>query len=130
MKWNNRYIKDKTFKLGNWALLYDSRYKDNLGKLQTCWLGPCEVIETLSNSAVRLSTINPIMFKLLVNGHRLRLYHKPLSKTSFCSSSLHQKILGFLQQQVAALSLCLHPKSLLHVHNKYFHIRWKYIFAQ
>ncbi|XP_057834097.2 uncharacterized protein LOC131044721 [Cryptomeria japonica] len=83
MKWHDRYIKEKTFKLGDWVLLYDSSYKDNLGKSQTHWLGPYEVIETFSNGAVRLSIIDLIKFKLLVNGHRLRLYHEPLSKDEF-----------------------------------------------
>lgn len=83
MKWHDRYIKDKTFKLDDCALLYDSRYKDNLGKLQTHWLGPYEVIETFSNGVVQLSIIDPFKFKLLVNGHHLRLYHKPLNKDEF-----------------------------------------------
>ncbi|XP_057834932.1 uncharacterized protein LOC131045361 [Cryptomeria japonica] len=83
MKWHNKYIKDKAFKLGNWALLYGSRYMDNLGKLQTHWLRPYEVIETFPNDAVQLANIDPIKFKLLVNGHCLCLYHKPLSKEEF-----------------------------------------------
>ncbi|XP_057845636.2 uncharacterized protein LOC131055043 [Cryptomeria japonica] len=83
MKWHDRYIKEKSFQPGDWALLYDSRYKDNLEKLQTWWLGPYEIIETFSNGAVRLSTIDLVKFKLLVNGHRLCLYHKPLSKDDF-----------------------------------------------
>ncbi|XP_057863669.2 uncharacterized protein LOC131071739 [Cryptomeria japonica] len=83
MKWHDLYIKDKSFQPGDWALLYDFEYKDNLGKLQTRWLGPYEIIETFSNGDARLSTIDPIKFKLLVNGHQLRLYHKPLSKDDF-----------------------------------------------
>ncbi|XP_057865396.2 uncharacterized protein LOC131073050 [Cryptomeria japonica] len=91
MKWHDRYIKDKAFKLGDRALLYDSRYKDNLGKLQTRWLGPYEVIETFSNGAVQLSTIDLVKFKLLVNGHRLRLYHKPISKEKFLKQFANPK---------------------------------------
>ncbi|XP_057837638.1 uncharacterized protein LOC131047863 [Cryptomeria japonica] len=83
MKWHDHHIKDKSFKLSDWDLLYDSRYKDNLGNLQTRWLGPYEIVETFSNGAVRLSTIDHVQFKLLVNGHRLRLYHKHLSKDDF-----------------------------------------------
>ncbi|XP_059068177.1 uncharacterized protein LOC131858747 [Cryptomeria japonica] len=83
MKWHDRYIKDKSFKLGDWALLYDLRYKDNLGKLHTRWLGPYEIVETFSNGAIRLSTVDLVKFKLLFNGHRLCLYHKPLSKDDF-----------------------------------------------
>ncbi|XP_057856919.1 uncharacterized protein LOC131066224 [Cryptomeria japonica] len=83
MKWHDRYIKYKEFKPGDWALLYDSENKDNLGKLQTRWLEPYEVIETFSNGVVRLSIIDPVKFKLLVNDHCMRLYHKPLSKEKF-----------------------------------------------
>ncbi|XP_059066295.1 uncharacterized protein LOC131857625 [Cryptomeria japonica] len=83
MKWHDRYVRDKSFKEGDWALLYDSRYKDNLGKLQTKWLGPYEIVETFPNGVVRLSTTDLVWFKLLVNGHRLRLYRKPLSKDDF-----------------------------------------------
>ncbi|XP_059070701.1 uncharacterized protein LOC131860318 [Cryptomeria japonica] len=95
MKWHDRYIKDKSFKLGDWALLYDSRYKDNLGELQTRWLGPYVIVETFPNGVVRLSTIDPVKFKLLVNGHRLCLYRKPLSKDDFLwkfSTSQHVEI--------------------------------------
>lgn len=69
-KWHDKYIKEKKFKDGDWALLYDSRYKDAMGKLQTRWLGPYEIEEVFNNGVVRLSTIDPVRFKLLVNGHR------------------------------------------------------------
>ncbi|XP_057829771.1 uncharacterized protein LOC131040832 [Cryptomeria japonica] len=95
MKWHDRYIRDKSFKPGDWALLYDSRYKDNLGKLQTKWLGPYEIVDTFSNGAIRLSTIDPVKFKLLVNGNRLHLYHKTLTKDDFLrqfSTAQHAEI--------------------------------------
>ncbi|XP_059078067.1 uncharacterized protein LOC131876641 [Cryptomeria japonica] len=82
-KWHDKYIKERKFKSGDWALLYDSRYKDTMGKLHTRWLGPYEIVEVFQNGAVRLETIDPVRFKLLVNGHRLRLYHKPATKEDF-----------------------------------------------
>ncbi|XP_057841361.1 uncharacterized protein LOC131051033 [Cryptomeria japonica] len=97
IKWHDCYIKDKSFQQGDWAVLYDSRYKDDLGKLQTRWLGPYEIIETFSHGAIRLSIIDPVKFKLLVNGYRLRLYHKPLSKDEFLwyfSTAKHAEILA------------------------------------
>ena len=44
-----------------------------LGKLQTRWLGPYEVNHVFDNGAIQLTTIDPVPFKLLVNGHRLKL---------------------------------------------------------
>jgi hypothetical protein len=40
MAWHEKHIKKKSFKKGDWALLYDSRFWVFLGKLQTRWLGP------------------------------------------------------------------------------------------
>eukprot|EP00253_Pinus_taeda_P032476 PITA_32476 len=42
-KWHDALIKNKVFHEGDWALLYDSRFQDFLGKLQTRWLGPYEI---------------------------------------------------------------------------------------
>lgn len=110
MKWHDHYIKDKAFKPGDWALLYDSRYKDNLGKLQTRWLGPYEIVEIFSNGVVRLATIDPVKFKLLVNGHRLRLYYKPLSKMTFYNRFPLPSMPRFLQQLATTLPSPLHLK--------------------
>ena len=38
--WHDKHIKEKQFQEGDWALLYDSRYKYFKGKLRTRWLGP------------------------------------------------------------------------------------------
>ncbi|XP_059066368.1 uncharacterized protein LOC131857683 [Cryptomeria japonica] len=95
MKWNDLYVRDKSFKEGDWALLYDSRYQDNIGKLQTRLLGPYEIVETFPNGVSILSTIDLVRFKLLVNSHQLRLYHKPLRKDDFLwhfSTSSHAEI--------------------------------------
>jgi hypothetical protein len=65
------------------VLVYDSRFQDFLGKLQTRWLGPYEINEVHDNSTVMLSTINGSRSPFRINGHRLRLYHQPPSKESF-----------------------------------------------
>lgn len=54
-----------------------------MGKLQTRWLGLYEIDEVFQNGAIRLATIDPVRFKLLVNGHRLHLYHKLATKEDF-----------------------------------------------
>ena len=65
-------------------LLYDSRFKrDFKGKLRTRWLGPYLVDRVFDNDIVRLVTIDDNRIPLLANGHRLRLYHKPISKDAF-----------------------------------------------
>eukprot|EP00253_Pinus_taeda_P008407 PITA_08407 len=38
--WHDQHLHDKQFHPGDWALLYDSRFKDFKGKLRTRWLGP------------------------------------------------------------------------------------------
>jgi hypothetical protein len=84
-KWHDRVIKKKLFKKGDWALLYDSRFKEFKGKLCTLWLGPYEVDTIFPNGTVRLITIDGSNTQLHANGHRLRLYRRPLSKTKFTS---------------------------------------------
>ena len=48
-KWHDKTFKHKQFQKGNWALLYDSRFKEFQGKLRTRWLGPYEVDNVFSN---------------------------------------------------------------------------------
>jgi hypothetical protein len=40
--WRDRFIKDKHFQPGDWALMFDSIFQDFKGKLTTRWLGPYE----------------------------------------------------------------------------------------
>ena len=82
-KWHDKTIKNKQFQKGNWALLYDSRFKEFQGKLRTRWLGPYEVDTVFPNGTVRLLTIDDSKTPLLVNGHHLRLYQRPISKEDF-----------------------------------------------
>ena len=57
-KWNDKYIKKKSFQLGDWALLYDRTFKNFKGKLSTRWMGPYEVDIVYDNGAVRIKTID------------------------------------------------------------------------
>ena len=72
-KWHDSHIISKQFQVYDWALLYDSRFKDMLGKLQTRWLGPYEISHVFDNGAIQLTTIDLVPFKWLVNAHRLKL---------------------------------------------------------
>ena len=81
--WHDKYIKEKKFKEGDWALLFDSKFKYFQGKFQTHWLGPYEIIRIFDNGAIKIRTIDEEKVTFLVNGHRLKLYHKPLSREEF-----------------------------------------------
>jgi hypothetical protein len=83
MKWHDKFIKSKVFHVGDWALLYDSRFKDFKGKLCTHWMGPYQVDAVFDNGTVRLVTIDENHTSFLVNGHRLKLYHRPASRNAF-----------------------------------------------
>ena len=68
-KWHEKYIKEIKFQIGDWALLFDSKFKDFQEKFQTHWLGPYEIEEIFENGAVRIKTIDEEKIYLLVNGH-------------------------------------------------------------
>ena len=68
-KWHDRFIKKRVFCEGEWALLYDSRFKrDFKGKLRTIWLGPYLIDRVFDNETVRLVTIDENHAPLFVNG--------------------------------------------------------------
>jgi len=52
-------------------------------EFQTHWLGPCENEIVFDNGVVRIKSIDEEKTTFLVNGHRLRIYHKPLTKEEF-----------------------------------------------
>ena len=84
--WHGRFIKKKVFCEGGWALLYNSKFKkDFKGKLRTRWLGPYLVDRVFDNGTIYLVTIDENRAPLFANGHRMRLYHKPISRDVFIS---------------------------------------------
>jgi len=82
-KCHDKFIKKKVFQRGDWAFLYDSQFKDFKRKLCSRWMGPYEIDTVFDNRTVRLVAINEAHTPLIVNGHRLRLYHRPVYKDSF-----------------------------------------------
>jgi len=46
-------------------------------------MGPYEIIEVFENGSVKLTTIDQEGRTFLVNGHRLKIYHKPVRKEYF-----------------------------------------------
>jgi len=64
-RWHEKYIKERKFHRGDWALPFDSMFK----KFQSHWLGTCEVENVFDNGSVRIRTIDEEKNPLLVNGH-------------------------------------------------------------
>ena len=48
-QWHDKFIEQKQFNVGYWALLFDSQFKNFKGKLTTRWLGPYELVTTFDN---------------------------------------------------------------------------------
>ena len=46
-------------------------------------MGPYEIETIFENGVVKIKTIDDHQASFIVNGHRLRLYHKPTSKEEF-----------------------------------------------
>eukprot|EP00253_Pinus_taeda_P022334 PITA_22334 len=67
--WHDQHLHEKQFQLGDWALLYDSRYKDFKGKLRKRWLGPYIVEKCNDNGSVLTKTIDEEDIPMLVSGH-------------------------------------------------------------
>eukprot|EP00253_Pinus_taeda_P033587 PITA_33587 len=56
--WHDRHLKEKQFQEGDWAMMYDSRYKYFKGKLRTRWLGPYIVEKCNDNGSILIRTID------------------------------------------------------------------------
>ena len=95
-QWHDKFIKKKQFQQGDWALLFDSQFKDFKGKLATRWLGPYEVEQVFDNVLVRICTIDDHKVSFLVNGHNMRIYQKLMSKYEFVSNILTQDVFDIM----------------------------------
>ena len=99
-KWHDKFIKQNQFNTRDWALLFDSRYKNFEGKSTTRWMGPYEVVTTFDNGSVEINTIDDSQTSFVVNGHRLRLYHQPISRQDFVKNVLQQKEMELVEEEV------------------------------
>ena len=72
--WHDRHIKNKSFKVGDLVLLYDSKFAKFSGKFSMHWLGPYEVKNVTNAGTVQIVKLNSEVFPTMVNGSRLKLY--------------------------------------------------------
>eukprot|EP00253_Pinus_taeda_P030101 PITA_30101 len=103
-QWHDAHIKKKQFKEGDWALLFDSKFRDHKAKFTTHGMGPYEIVQVYDNGSVNLTTIDGEGHSFTVNGHRLKLYTKPISKEDFLHTVSQQREVEVLQPS-AAVSL-------------------------
>ena len=68
------------------------------------WLGPYEVETTFENGDVRIKTLDEEPIYFTVNGHRLRIYTKPLSRDEFCQQILQQKEMEMVDNEAPSLA--------------------------
>eukprot|EP00253_Pinus_taeda_P010895 PITA_10895 len=87
------------FHEGDWVLLYDSIFQDFPEKLQTRWLGPYEIQKVHDNGTLTLITIDGSGYTFKANGHRVRLYRKPLTRESFCQQLRQDSDMEILREE-------------------------------
>ena len=99
-QWHDKIIKKKQFNTRDWALLFNSRFKNFKGKLTTRCLGPYEVVTTFDNGSLKIKPIDGSEVSFIVNGHRLRLYHQPTSRQDFVQNVLQQREMELIEEEV------------------------------
>jgi hypothetical protein len=78
--------------------------KPSKGKLTTRWLGPYEVVTVYENGAVKIKPIDDGKVSFVLNGHRLKLYHRPISKEDFLQVMSTDKALALVDGEVPPCS--------------------------
>ena len=63
--------------------MFDSKFKYFKAKFTTHWLGPYEIEEIFDNGVFKIKTIDEASVSFVVNGHRLKIYNKPINKEDF-----------------------------------------------
>lgn len=74
MSYYNNKVQPKSFMPHNLVLLYDSRYRNYLSKLQIWWHGPYHVAKAFKNGFVQLEDCTRTKFTMQVNGNHLQSY--------------------------------------------------------
>ncbi|XP_021727671.1 uncharacterized protein LOC110694815 [Chenopodium quinoa] len=71
-RWHDRHIRNKSFKVGDKVLLFNSKLRLFPGKLNSKWLGPFTISRTTPYGSFELEAEGN---EFMVNDHRLKLYH-------------------------------------------------------
>ena len=72
-KWHDKHIIRREFKIGDFVLLFNSRFKLFAGKLKSKWSGPFQVKRVFEHGAIEIWSERTGAFK--VNGQRLKVYN-------------------------------------------------------
>ena len=72
--WHDRHIKSKAIKVGDFVLMYDSKFAQFPGKFCMHWLEPYQVRHVTEGGAINLANLDGTMLPTMVNGSRLKLY--------------------------------------------------------
>jgi len=64
-------------------------------------LGPYEVDTVHDNGLVRIKTIDENQTSFVINGHHLKVYHKPLSKEDFVKNVLQSSEIQLVSKRVS-----------------------------
>jgi hypothetical protein len=64
-------------------------------------MGPYEVETVYDNGSVRIKTIDENQTSFVVNGHRLKVYHKRLSKEDFVKNALQSSEMQLVSKKVS-----------------------------
>ncbi|XP_021746466.1 uncharacterized protein LOC110712324 [Chenopodium quinoa] len=70
-KWHDKHIRNKSFKVGDKVLLFNSRLRLFPSKLKFKWSGPFVVLKTTPYGSFELDVNSN---KFMVNSHRLKHY--------------------------------------------------------
>jgi hypothetical protein len=72
-KWHDKHIIRREFKIGDFVLLFNSRFKLFVGKLKSKWSDPFQVKRVFEHGAIEIWSERTGAFK--VNGQRLKVYN-------------------------------------------------------
>ncbi|XP_021717280.1 uncharacterized protein LOC110685126 [Chenopodium quinoa] len=71
-RWHDQHIRNKSFKVGDKVLLFNTRLRLFPGKLKSKWSGHFTILRTTPYGSFELEAEGN---KFMVNGHRSKLYH-------------------------------------------------------